>query len=228
MSLKNLFFVTISLFFFSEITAQQNYDEYNQLGIFGGFNIFDINTSNFNTNAGNGFSAGFVTRGDVYNNFDLEYGVSFHQNKLGIFGRDFANPLNNFDEQYIDYELQSVQVKLLAGYNIIMHHLSIDAGPILNVNGKLKLKDESFKNYVLDGYDTLKASEIDNVSRVHFHLAAGITAGLKNFRVNAQYQYGVSNLFARFDDQQALATSKPEGGFKGNTSTIIIGAYLYF
>ena len=228
MSLKNLFFVTVSLLFFSKITAQRNYDQYNQLGLFGGFNIFDITTSNFNTNPVNGFSLGLVTRGDVYNNFDLEYGVTFHQNQVGIFGRDFNNPLNNFDEQYIDYQLQSVQVKLLAGYNIIMHHLSIDAGPILNVNGKLNLKNNVYEDYILDGYDNLKASDIDNVSRVHFHLAAGITAGLRNFRVNAQYQYGVSNLFNRFNDSESLAENKPNNGFKGNTSTIIIGAYMYF
>lgn len=228
MSLKSFLFVTVLLIATQSSFSQRNYQEYNLLGLYGGLTLFDIDTDNFNTQQGSGLTVGFVTRGDVYNNWDLEYGVSFQQNEVGIFGRDLTNPTNNFDEQYINYTLQSAQIKLLAGYNIIRHHLTVDFGPILNVNGKMNLDSERFENFILDGYSTLKASDIENISRVHFHLAGGVTAGLENVRLNAQYQYGVTNLFNRFNDTEALTSQNPEGEFKGTTSTIVLGAYIFF
>lgn len=229
MSLKTALVVTVVCLTTFFTFAQRNYDQYNHLGIYGGLNLFDIQTDHFNTEQGNGVTFGFVTRGDVYNNFDLEYGISFTQNNVGIFGRDLTNPANNFNAQYINYRLQGAQVKLIGGYNIILHHLSVEFGPILNVNGKMKLQTpDTYENFILDGYDSVRASDIENVSRVHFHLAAGITAGLENFRLNAQYQYGVTNLFNRFNELAVFDGKKPEGGFEGHTSTIVFGAYLYF
>ena len=35
-----------------------------------------------------------------------------------------------------------------------------------------------------------------------------------HFRLNVQHQYGVTNVFNRFNDSEALATAKPEGGFR--------------
>ena len=39
---------------------------------------------------------------------------------------------------------------------------------------------------------------------------------------------GRLNLVKIFNDSESLAENKPNNGFKGNTSTIIIGAYMYF
>lgn len=223
MSLKTLLFVT--LLFVSNIVllAQRNYDEYNHIGLYGGVTQMDLLTDNFVTEQGTGFVVGFVTRGDVYNNFDMEYSISFMQNQVGILG---TNPIT-LEQQFIDFSLPSAQIKFLAGYNIIRHHLSIDAGPILNVNGKLK-PQSGLEDYILQGYSDLRASDIENVSRVHFHVAAGVTAGLENIKLNVQYQYGVTNLFNRFGDLEALQNEIPDGGFKANTSTIVFGAYLLF
>lgn len=227
MSLTKLTFVTFLMFFSLHLLSQRNFSEYNMLGLQGGVTWFDINTTNFNTQQGSGFLAGFSSRGDVYNNFDLEYGISFFQHTVGILG---AGTVGNsgISQQYLDYTLSGVQIKLLPGYNIIRHHLSIDAGPILNINGKMNLDSENLENFILDGYETLSARAIEDVSRVHLHLAAGITGGLRNFRVNVQYQYGATNLFARFNDAELLAAEKPQGGFRGNTSTIVAGIYFYF
>jgi len=228
MSLKNLFLVTLFLAFFNTTNAQHVREDYNLLGLQGGVTLFNIETNHFNTKQGTGFALGFVTRGDFYNNFDLEYGITFFQNELGILGRDFTSPINGFDERYIDYTLSSVQVKFLGSYNLVGHYLSLDFGPILNVNGKLKPNQEAQENYVLDGYETLKASDIENISRVHLHVAGGITVGLTHFRLNVQYQYGVTNVFNRFNDSEALATAKPEGGFKGNVGMWVFGGYVFF
>ena len=226
MSLKNFVFVTAALLFFQLATAQRNYDQNNHIGLIGGVGFFDINTSDFETEQGTGYMFAFTTRGAFYNDFDLIYGINFIQNQIGILANNELNPLSNFDSQYVNYTLQSVQINLLGSYNIIRNHLSIEVGPVLNVNSKMKLDQDEFENFIVEGYDTITSKDLENVSRVHFHAAAGITAGIENFRVGVMYQYGVTNLFNRYNDSEGLVI--PEGKtFKGNTSTILVTATLY-
>ena len=227
MSLKKLNIVTL-FFCFTAIQAQHVREEYNFLGIQGGATLFDVTTDNFNTEQGTGIFAGFVTHGDFYENFDLEYGITFFQNQLGIYGRKFNGAIPTSDAKYVPFTISGVQVKFLGSYNIVTHYLSIDFGPILSVNGKMKLKHEGDKEYILEGYTGVTGEDISSVSPIHFHLAGGITAGLKHFRLNAQYQYGVTNFFNRLNDEENLSAEKPEGGFKGNTSLILLGAYIFF
>lgn len=225
MSLKNLLFVTIFCGVCLHTNAQHVREEYSYIGIHGGYTLFNINTDQFNTEQGSGFTAGFLARGDWYNRFYAEYGVNFSQNQVGILGR---NPEESNSEQFIDYSLSNVQLRFQMGYHIIRHHLGVEFAPILNVNGKLKPKSESYNSFILDGYDNVRAEDISNVSRVNFHLAAGLTAGAKHFRAHFQYQYGVTNMLNRLNDEEVLANEKPSGGFKGNSSLIILGLYIFF
>lgn len=226
MSLRNLLFVTLTILFFQIATAQRNYQEFNHLGISGGIGFFDIDTDNFVTEQGTGYILAFTTRGMFYNRFDLIYGISFVQNEVGIFGNNPGDPSNSFQSQYVNYTIQAAQITLLASYNIVRNHLSLEAGPILNVNGRLKLDSNNFKDFILEGYETLKAEDIQNVSKVHFFLAGGITAGIENFRLGAQYQYGVTNLFNRLNDIDEI--EKPEEGYDGHASTVLLTAVIYF
>ncbi|NND63034.1 MAG: hypothetical protein HKN48_07535 [Flavobacteriaceae bacterium] len=226
MSLRNLFFVTISVLFFQNISAQHNFEQSNHLGITGGLTFLNIETSNFETEQGEGYFLAFTTRGAFYDAFDLIYGISFVQTEIGILGRDITGESNNGLSQYVDYVLQSAQINLLGSFNIINDRLSIEFGPVLNVNGKMKLKRNGFENYVLRGYENLTAEQIQNVSRVNLHAAAGITAGLENFRLSAQYQYGATNLFNRLND---LDIEQPANSkFEGNTGTLIFAVVVYF
>jgi len=226
MSLKNFVFVTTALLFFQLASAQRNYDQNNHIGLIGGVGFFDITTSDFETEQGTGYMFAFTTRGAFYNNFDLIYGINFIQNQIGILANNELNPLSNFQSQYVNYTMQSVQINLLGSYNIVKNHLSLEAGPLLNVNSKMKLDQDEFENFIVAGYDTITSKDLQNVSRVHFRAAAGITAGIENFRVGAMYQYGVTNLFNRYNDNEGLVA--PEGKtFKGNTSTILVTATLY-
>ena len=186
MSLKNLLFVTFFVGVSLQVFSQRIREEYSYMGIHGGYTLFNINTDNFTTEQMGGFTAGFVTRGDWYNRFYMEYGVNFTQNQVGILGRD-PNATNK--EEFIDYTLSGVQLRLQMGYHIIRHHLGIEFAPILNVNGKLKPNSESYNDYILDGYNAVTAEDISKVSTVNFHLAGGITTGVKNFRAHFQYQY---------------------------------------
>lgn len=218
MSLKNLFIITVLVLSFQQLTAQRNFDEYNRLGVNGGLTIFDINTSDFTTKQGQGFTAGFTTRGSFRNDFDLVYGINFTQSNIEILGNNLT------ESQYIKYSILAAQVNFLGSYNLIEHHLSIEFGPVLNVNGKMKLKDEAYENYILDGYTTVRAQDIEDISTFNFRVMGGVTAGFKSFRVLAQYQYGLTNMLNNLNDKDITEIED----VKGNSSTIVLGAVLYF
>lgn len=219
MSLKNLFFVSFFLLVFQQTFAQRNYEGYNFLGIQGGITFFDIQTDDLITLQKEGFTAGLTTRGAFRNNFDLIYGISFQSANVGIEGR---SPLGGSPQEIV-YTIQGVQLNFLGSYNIIVKHLSLEFGPIFGINGKMKLDDDRFQNYVLTGYDSLTAQDIQDISRFHVRLAGGLTAGLEHFRISAQYQYGVTNLLGRLNDKDL-----ENDDFNGHTSTIVLAGVIYF
>tara|TARA_A100000171_G_C2140463_1_gene155208 strand:+ start:12213 stop:12890 length:678 start_codon:yes stop_codon:yes gene_type:complete len=225
MSIKFLLFVTLTGLIYSTSFAQRNYDEYNRLGIQGGISFFDINTSNFVTEQQTGFGAGFTTRGSFRGNLDLIYGLTFFSNKVGVLGSNLAaSPL---EKQFITYTIPNVQVNFLGSYNIIKHHFSLEFGPILNVNGKMKVDSPNLENYLLEGYTTLRAQDIEDISPINVHLMGGATVGLESFRLSAHYQYGVTNMLNKLNDKNI---EKPSDGgeFKGNSGTIVVLAVVYF
>ncbi len=224
MSLRNLFFVTTALAMCTTVIGQRNFNEYNRLGVQGGVSLFDINTSNFVTEQQAGFAAGFTTRGSFRGNFDLIYGLTFFSNKVGVLGAPLTTSPS--DKQFITYTIPNVQLNFLGSYNIVQHHFSIEFGPILNINGNMKVDSERLENYILDGYTTLRAQDIEDISPINFHVMGGATVGLESFRLSAQYQYGVTNMFNKLNDQNLENPSGDE--FKGNSSTILIMAVVYF
>ena len=221
MSLKSVLIVTLSLVIFQQSYSQRNYEDYNRIGITGGFTFFDITTSDLTTEQGQGFEGGFTTRGAFRGPFDLIYGISFFNSSIGVKGSVDANGAG--DTQFIDYQIQAAQIGLLGSLNIVKHHLSLEFGPIVNINGKMKLDTDRYKDYILDGYTTLRAQDIQEINRINFRVAGGISAGLRSFRVGAMYQYGLTNILDRLNDEKFEKTS-----FKGKSSTIIFNATLYF
>ncbi|QNJ97499.1 PorT family protein [Constantimarinum furrinae] len=220
MSLKKLLFVTFSILLFQQTYSQRNFEEYNHLGIQGGLVLFDINTSDFITQQGEGFMGGFTTRGAFRNGFDLIYGISFYNSKVSIQGK---RPGGLGDATFMGYTIQAAQLNFLGSYNIVKHHLSIEFGPILNVNGKLKLDSDQFENYIVDGYTTLRAGDIEDISKINFRVMGGITAGLENFRLSASYQYGLTNMLKNLNDKELEYSD-----FDGKSSTITLAAVIYF
>ena len=220
--LKNLLFVTLFLCSIHISQAQRNYDDYNRLGLNGGFAISSITTDDLTTETGSGFIAGFTTRGSFRNNFDLIYGISFASEQVKVLARG-VSPSDGLNEQYLEYTISGAQLNFLGSYNIVKHHLSIEFGPILQVNGKMKLQQERFGDFIVDGYTTVRAEDIQDISKIGLRAAAGITAGLESFRVSAQYQYGVTNTLNKLNDQNL-----ENSNFEGHTSTILIAAIVYF
>jgi hypothetical protein len=221
MKFKSPVFIAFFVIFFQQSFAQHNYDEYNRLGITGGVTIFDVSTSNFTTKKGNGMMFGFTTRGSFYNNFDLIYGIGFTNNNLVLIGKEAGNSSNRHE---IKYTIQSAQINFLASYNIIKHQLSLEFGPILNLNGKMKLKTDRYEAFILEGTQGVLANEVEDISKVNFLVMGGLTAGLENFRLIAQYQYGVTNMFNKLNEKDF----GEEIDFNGNSSTLILGAVIYF
>jgi len=223
MSLKTPLIVTIALLACTLLHAQRNFDQYNRLGLSGGFTFFDLSTSNFETSQGNGFMGGFTTRGSFINNFDLIYGITFFSNKVKISGSSMNGVSGGFERVNMTYGLQSVQINFLGSYNVIRHHLSLDFGPLLNVSGKLKLDSDQYEDYIIDGFQQLRASEIEDISKVSVLLMGGISAGLENFRLGAHYQYGLTNVLKNLNDLDLEGDD-----FDGRTTTLILSAVLYF
>lgn len=222
MSLKSLLFVTVLLCVFQQSFSQNNFEEYNLLGFNGGMTFFDIDTPNFETKQRTGFVGGLTTRGTFYNNFDLIFGINFVSNQLAILSSDPSSPTT--PDRYIEYSIQGAQITFLASYNIIRHHLTLEAGPILSVTGKMNLENDAYGDNIIAGYDTLKASDIEQISKINFNVQGGLSTGIRNVRIGAYYQYGVTNTFKALNDREI---EKSKGTFEGNTAFIILLATLY-
>lgn len=219
MNLKNFTFACLLLFITYQTSAQRNYNGYNFLGLTGGVAIFDINTDNLVTKSRSGFTGGFTSRGSYFNDFDLIYGINFQNAKLAVEGK---SPMGSNPED-IEYAIQAVQINFLGSYNLVLDHLSLEFGPVFNINGKMKLKDDKFEDYILTGHTTTTAKDIQDISKFDMRVMGGLTAGLQHFRLTAQYQYGVTNMLSKLNDKGLERTN-----FKGNSSTIIVAAIIYF
>lgn len=212
--------VFFTFIFSLQTFSQINYNEFNVIGVSAGLTFYDINTDDFSTQSKESFMFGLQMRGNVYNNFDMMYGVAFYDTNISILANSAPE---GGAKRELNYNIQSAQISVLWGYKIIREHLSIEAGPVLNINGRLTLKDTQFENYIIDGHNTLRAMDLEDISKVNFHMAAGLTAGFRNFRVFGQYQYGVTNMLNKLN-----SSNLENKDFKGNASLITVGVTAYF
>ena len=225
MPVKQILFVTLLLTTATLFAQRSAYGtgSYNRLGIQGGYSLFDINTSDLITEARGSFTAGFTTRGSYRNNFDLIYGINFVSNTVGIKTANPTETQNTLNPAFVNFNIIGAQVNFLASYNIVKHHFSIEAGPILNINGKMKLDNDTFENVLIDGYSTITANDIQNISIINGAAQIGVTGGLESFRLNVNYQYGFTNILGGLNDENL-----ENQDFKGNTSNITIAGIVYF
>lgn len=210
------YILSAALFASALMSAQYEYKDSNMIGLFGGINQTDLNTDNFETKAGSGWNVGLSVRGNFYNNFDMVYAMQFSENQFGV---GTVNPLT-LQAQEVDYKIQGVKIMLTPSYNIIYNHLSIEAGPVLQINGKLKY-DEDYENNVIDG-TVATVQDLEDVSSFNVLGAVGITAGVRHVRLNVQYQYGFNNFLSQVEEE-------PFGKkVKGNLGILTGNLILYF
>ncbi len=206
----SLVFVFCSLSVFS----QYKYRDSNRIGISFGVNQFTLNTNNFQTKPELGWNAGLSMRGNFYNNWDMVYAIQFSENNFSV----ATNSLTLAKED-VNYKLASAQISLLASLKIIESHLSIEFGPIVQVNGKLNLENKE-ENNVISG-TTLLAKDIREISNFNFYPTVGITFGVRHFRGNVSYQYGVNNILGNLNNKNLGVN------FKGNPGILNGNLIIY-
>ena len=215
----NLLVAILLLFVTNTFAQRPNYDIRNFIGLHGGITQFDIITDNFTTEKQNGFIAGLTGIVNVEHKwYDVSYGIQFSQNNLNILGG-----VTDVDgDESLEYKLSAVQLALFMHAKILRQNLSIDFGPVIQANGFLELKDKGQEEYFVNGFDDLNAIDLRDISKFNINGAIGATAGFKNFRVRAQYQYGLTNMLRKLNDLDV------DTDFKGNQSQVIFTAMVLF
>lgn len=193
--------------------AQYDYRDANRIGIFFGVNQFTLNTNNFQTKPGSGWNGGLSMRGNFYNDWDMVYAMQFSENNFSV------DTNSGFITEDTNYKLASAQISLLWSYKIVENHLSLEFGPLVQVNGKLKI-DQSQENNIISG-TTLLAKDIVDISTFNFYPVIGITAGVRHVRLNISYQYGVNNMLGNLNSKN-LGYS-----FKGNPGLLNGNLIIY-
>ncbi|MFD2517364.1 hypothetical protein [Salinimicrobium flavum] len=224
MNLKHFFLIT-GLFFLSfHGTAQQLWDgQYNRLGLQAGANRFDIVTNNLPVNPGISWTAGFTTRASFYEDFQFVYGINFYDFKMTMDGREKIELSSPAAE--IEYTMIGVQANFFGSYKLYDHYLSVEAGPVLQVNGKMDARQDK-EYYYVGNYD-VNAIDLEKVGTVNFNLAFGLSGGFETFKFWAQYQYGLNNILGKLNDQ---GLKEKDGSFptlKGHMSMISGGIVIF-
>jgi hypothetical protein len=196
----------------------------NGFGIGGGLTQFDIKTDNFETKAGNGWIGGMAATLDLPHRwYTVSYGMQVSESNLEIMGRSL--PISATES--IEYKLMAVQVQFLFHAKLAKDYLMIDAGPMLQYNGELELKNSGQQNYIINGYSGLLASDVSDISKFNVNASIGATVGFDHFKLRVQYIYGLTNMLNKLNDQSLDAAPNNEA-FKGNQSMLAFMAFVYF
>ncbi|MCM4159221.1 PorT family protein [Antarcticibacterium flavum] len=224
MMLKRSLFLLAFFLIFGEAFSQKRYpkDVYNTLGIQAGINYGGLSSDNLSLSPGVGFSAGLSTRANVYNNFLFLYGIKYFQYNTGIDVRQEGRS----ELSQINLRTNGVQLNFFGGHKIIGDHLSIEAGPVIQINSKL-LTNEGYENAMVDGY-LLTAESLEDISKINFALAGQVSAGLRRLKVWAQYQYGLSNMFRNLEPEEEGGNGSRVTDLQGVVRLATAGIVFYF
>ena len=212
--MKKIFLTTVFILISIRAFAQYDYRDSNRIGISLGVNQFTLNTNNFQSKPGTGWNAGLSMRGNFYNDWDMVYAMQFSENNFSVATKNFFSA-----NEDVNYKLASAQISLQLSYKLIENHLSVEFGPLVQVNGKFKIDSEKENNNISG--TTLLAKDIVDISKFNFYPKLGITAGVRHLRVNVSYQYGVNNMLGN------LNTKNLGVNFKGNPGIINGDLILY-
>ena len=219
LSLLVLLIVTSTVMYAQSYKSNGNY---NRIGLQGKVALIDLDTKNFDVQGETGFLAGFTTRGNVYNNWGMVYGIDFLSTAVTV----QTTSLDQLTSEDTQYNIIGAQLNLLLSYNLIANHLAVDIGPALLINSKMKLDNSSQSTNIVNGYTTLTASDIQEISRVNGFGVIGLTGGFEHVRLSLQYQYGFTNILNNLNNQN-LVNDNNVRGFKGNASIIAAGVVFY-
>lgn len=197
----------------------------NGFGVMGGISQYDIITDNFVTKSRQGWVGGLSSTVDIPNEwYNLSFGMQISENNLEILGRTLENVAGN---EIIEYKLMAVQLGFTYHAKVISNNVTIDFGPQLQYNSKLELKNNTQESYIINGYDSLTALDVSDISQFNVNGMAGISAGIGFFRIKAQYIYGFLNILNKLNDKNLNVGNATEK-FKGNQSMLVFAAMFSF
>ena len=227
MQKKQFIILVVFCVAFVTISAAQHkrYTIKNGFGLVGGITQYDITTNNFKTKTGSGFLGGMIATVDIPQKwFTVSYGLQFTQNSIEIEGRSLTSPLQ---VELIEYDLMAVQLAFMLHVKLIGNNLTLDIGPQLQYNGQLDLKDSNQEEFLINGYDTLLAEDISDISPFNVNGVVGASAGIGGFKLRATYSYGFTNIFRKLNDEDLTTTPSSEK-FEGNQTMLALALMITF
>lgn len=225
MDLKKILLLGIITFFTLNTNAQRSIwdGSYNRLGVQAGANYFNIVTNDFQVTPKVSWTAGFTTRASFYENWQFVYGVNFYDFKLDIEGREkleLTSPL-----QAIEYSMIGVQGNFFASYKLYEHFLSVEAGPVVQVNGKLDARQDKELWYI--GNYNVNAIDIEKISAFNVNMAVGLSGGMETVKFWLQYQYGLNNMLKGLEDEGLQEKDAGMSNPKGHMSMVAGGITIF-
>lgn len=208
-----LLFILISTITF----AQHGYRDSNRIGVSGGITYLDLHSNQFNAKPGMGYVLNLQLRGNYYNNWQMVYGMNFTDSNFS---------LQSVTGKEIDYKLSAVQVHLVGSYMVVENHLTLEIGPVLQINGKLKIDDEN-ELLLLKDSPGLMAKDITKINQINGNIMAGFTAGVKRVRLNVNYQYGFNNIFNGLNKKDELTLANGNQRFRANIGMLSAMLTIY-
>ena len=210
--MKKYFLAVVFFVFTSSVFAQYGNRDGNRIGISGGISQSNLFTSNFDSKPGIGFAGGLSVRGNYYNDFSMIFGMQFFYNTFSL-----ETTSVSLIKKDTEFSVSGAQVRLLLSYNIVKDHVSLDFGPVLQVNGEMSVQEADETN-VING-TLLQAKQIEDITKINGNLYFGVSAGNRLVRAVVFYQYGVNNILNNLNKENSLKTLNG-GDFKGNLGTI--------
>lgn len=210
--MKRIIFLAVFFGFYNGLQAQYGTGDYNHIGLSAGINQMSLYTSNFKTSPAMGWVGGMSVRGNYYNNFAMEFGMQFSESKFKVGSFSGSTP------QDVEMKIMAVQVNLLLCYKIAGSNFSLDVGPVLQINSKLKY-DAIAQDNIVDGIPGLRIKNLEKVAPINANIKAGITGGFENIRLGLYYQYGLTNFLNNLNKQEEIKAVTSEK-LKGNLGII--------
>lgn len=220
---KSTLSVVICILFVTMSYAQRkNYKIQNGIGLQGGITQFDIQTDNFETKKNSGFIGGMAASVDIPHKwYNVSYNIQLSENHIDI------NTLSpSLTEEFVEYKVFMANISFLLHVKLIKNHLTLDVGPMLQYNGELELKDDAKEGYLIKGYNNLLTEDIRDISNFNVNGAVGLSLGIRQFLIRAQYMYGFTNMLGNLNKQDFDIGTK--GKFKGNQSLLALSAIITF
>lgn len=196
----------------TSVFAQYNKRDGNRIGISGGITQTSILSSSFSTSPSTGWIGGLSVRGNYYNNWSAAFGMQFTDSNFLI---QSASPSSLDKIEDTKVKLSAVQVRFVFSYNVVKDHVSLDIGPVLQINGQLSVADRD-KNNVLPNAPLVRVEDVLDVNKLNGNVYLGATAGNKRIRAVVSYQYGFNNFFSNLNNKEDLILRNNNQKFTGH------------